>query len=135
MKKQLNYLLIAVAITLLAIPAMAANTITASGNVITITSIDSDWTWSDTISSTDYPYGIKLVSITFVPGAASDRCIVKEGSDSGPPFFDSDEMTDNDPRGWPYHQTILKPMLDVSAGTYSAGSKVIIIWQQKGRSY
>ena len=60
MKKQLSYFIIASAVMLLAIPAMAANLVTTSGNVIEISSIDSDWTWSDTITKGINITGVKI---------------------------------------------------------------------------
>ncbi len=102
-----------------------ANEINRVGAVINISDIDSDWLWSYTFP--DYPE-IKIQSIQFNPGAVDDHCVIKNGSDTGPPFFDvTGEDADYDQRNKPYHGAKLMPVLDFSDGTYSAGSSVQII--------
>jgi len=103
---------------------MAANTVSRSGNVITISSIDSDWLWSDT-----FPLLAKVpvIAIFFKGAAADDACVIKEGSASGPAFFDVKVNDSYDQRQGLYGGAKLRPVLDYSAGTYTAGSTVTII--------
>lgn len=105
-----------------------ANTINLSGNVIEISSIDSDWYWYDTlVAFATSKVGIPIHSIQFVPGATDDRCVIKNGSATAAVFFDrtAENVYDNDQ--YRYDGEELKPFLDVSAGVYSADAKVIII--------
>lgn len=107
----------------LSFEAQAANTVTRTGNVIYITDIDSDWSWSDTFPN----YGKILVkSIQFNGAQADDQCVIKEATDSGAPLFDVTVEDAYDQRFKPFG-VLLRPVLDYSAGTYTAGSKVIII--------
>lgn len=118
------FLLFSLCAWLLAPCAFAANTVTISGNVITISTIDSDWSWSD-----DYPSSATLPigGIIFVPGATDDVCVIKEGSAAGAELFEVRSADVYDQKGFSYGGAKLRPVLDVSAGTYSAGSKVVII--------
>lgn len=104
--------------------AFAANTIIVTGNKVHITDIDSDWSWSDSYPQYAYPY---LVSIQFNPAAADDQCIIKEGSDSGAPFFDVTAIDEYNQKAKMIN-VYSKPVLDFSDGTYSAGSSVILIF-------
>jgi len=127
MKKRILFseLITCLLMAIWAAPAPAVNTVTVSGNVISITAIDSDWSWDD-----DFPNhlaGLRISSIQFVPGADDDRAIIEEGDDSGPEAFDSDTCSINQPRIKYFNGTQLRPVLDFDAGTYSTGAKVIII--------
>ena len=104
--------------------AYAENTINRRGNAITISSIDSDWSWSDTFPN----YArIKIVSIQFNGGAADDQCVIKNQLDTGPHIFDVTVADTYDQRYKLYMGTSLQPVLDYDAGTYSAGATVIFI--------
>ncbi len=112
-----------------AIPAVDANTITYSEGTFTLTisGINSDWTWTDTFPTK--LNGIRVHSIRFNPGAANDRCIINAGSVSGGDLFDSSVATDSSEGSIQYYpsELRLKPVLDVSDGTYNASAKVTII--------
>jgi len=57
------------------IPAYSfgATVITSVQQVIEITTIDADWIWTDTFKNAPRKDGLKIVSIVFRPGAASDK--------------------------------------------------------------
>ena len=107
----------------------AANTITHSGNVIEITNIDSDWTWTDTLTAlTD---GIWVKSIQFNPGATDDVLVIKEGSDTGPKilYFKCVDTYDQRCKYFNHRNNVLlKPVFDYSDSTISAGASIIIIY-------
>ena len=124
MKKIISTIIaLGLALCLVVTPAWAANTALRSDGTVVISSIDSDWLWTDIFSSATS--GMRLVSIRFNPGAADDRCVIKAGSDTGIALFDSGKCVDEyDPRIEYYHGAIRRPVLDFSAGTYSSGSTV-----------
>ncbi len=103
-----------------------ANQVDRTKNVITISSIDSDWSWSDTFPNYNE---VRLQQIRFYPGAVDDVCIIKEGSDSATAahVFEYTASVDTLPAVDYYHGTGSSPVLDFSAGTYSSGSSVTII--------
>lgn len=101
--------------------AYGANTITRTGNFVTIEDIDSDWLWSDTFPN----YGsVRLIGIQFNPGAADDQCVILENTVSGSPIMDVTALDVYDQRYKPVGVNA-RPVLDVSAGTYSSGAQVI----------
>ena len=106
-------------IVLLLLPslAMAANTVTSNGQIVEISSIDSDWD-----SQTAYD----VISITFIPGAISDECIIKNGSATGATLFHA-VSGDGEPRVQYYFGETIVPFMDFSDGTFSSGAKVIIL--------
>jgi hypothetical protein len=106
-------------------PSFAANTITETENFITITDIDSDWTW--TANFDEYtPWGVPVISIQFKPAAADDQCVILNGSDTASEVFNVTAETAYDQKIQYFHGTPIKLFLDYSAGTYTAGSIVII---------
>lgn len=79
----------------------------------------------------DLPRGPFVESIEFVPGATTDKCAIFENSASGPQLamFKPDPSTTL-PGKQPlvkYFNRQLRPFIDFSEGSYSAGSSVIII--------
>jgi len=121
--KKFLMVLMAVMLVLAASVAWAANTVNPVEGCVTVSSIDSDYTFATTFPSDTS--GLRLVSIRFNPGAADDVCIIKNGSDTGPELFNSGKCVDEyDPRIEYYHSVIRRPYLDFSAGTYSSGSTV-----------
>lgn len=106
----------------------AANTVTVTGNVIEITDIDSDWSWSDSFPSHE---SLPIGAVIFKPGAADDQCVLEEATTSGASFFDVTASDEYSEKGMNFSGARLRPVLDFSDGTYSAGSKVIIIINDK----
>lgn len=100
-----------------------ANTINTQGAVTTISSIDEDY------DAGDY---LPVQSIRFNP-AGADTCVIKNGSASGPPVFSVECAGSTDDKIQYYDGTLLQPFLDFSAGSFTAGAEVTIIYQ-RGRS-
>ncbi len=106
-----------------------ANTIKYKGFTIEISDIDSDWTWTETVP--DALNGIPINFIQYNPIADGDKCAIYEESIAdGPRCFYVKNDGDDDQKRAPYYGTRMKPILDFSAGTYTAGSTVIIqLWK------
>lgn len=121
LKKVLFSILVSVFI---AAPLYAVNTVTLSGSTITISDIDSDF-----ILGTTYSWmsgGVKLDSVIFIPGAADDECILRDGSLTGPIFFRALAVDAYDEKAWTYKDSPKKVYMEFSDGTYSAGSIIIL---------
>lgn len=104
-------------------PLHAVNTIRKSAGVIELTSVDSNWSYTETY--------VKIHSIMFIPAAADDRCIIRDGSATGPVFFDSNKAIDEyDPKRIAYDGKKFKPYLVVSDGQYGSAARVIIILER-----
>lgn len=104
-----------------------ANTIKYKGFTVEISSIDSDWTWTDTLTDAAFTNGVPINFIQFNPGAADDKCTIYEDNiTDGPVSFYAKCDGDDDMKRAYYHGTRMKPILDYSAGTFSTGSTVII---------
>ncbi len=93
-----------------------ANTITQTRGIFTISAIDSDW---------DLGYDVLLHAIDFTPGAASDQCVIKVGSDAGAVIFNMLSVGGESCIKY-FNGLLTSPYLDVSAGTFSANSLVIV---------
>jgi len=99
-----------------------ANVIATSGSRIVFTTIDTDWKHTDTFSDLEH---IKLDSIIFVPGAASDELIVRDGAIDGPEIIHVLATDTNDQRALYGHGVAVRPFIDVSECTFTAGAKII----------
>jgi hypothetical protein len=119
-----------VAIVLMPMVAFGANTINYTDGVLTLTAIDTDWKWTDLFGGTEYKDGVYIYSITFTPGAQSDRGVFTHTGIDGPEIFNSGVA--QNPGGWyiQYYPTNkkFKIYLDVSDGTYNAACKLTIIF-------
>lgn len=93
-----------------------------SRNQIEISAIDADWTASS------YLY---VNSISFEPGAAGDYLTIKESVDSGPDIVPKMYSVDGSSLVHLFRETRMKPMIDYSECTLSAGHKVIITLSDK----
>lgn len=101
----------------------ASNTVTVTNNTIVISAIDSDWKITDTFTGRSK---FALVFISFIPGASDDKCVILNGTaDTAPVLFQA-TSGDGEERIMYLHGLEVQLYLDFSAGTYSAGSKVII---------
>jgi len=123
--KKLAFALLVLMVT--AAPTWAVNTIVydSGQGIITISAIDADWTWTETLNIAS---GLRIHSIRFNPGAANDRCVINNGSVSGADMFDSSVAQNTGGGTIVYFPPTLryKPILDVSDGTYDAAAKVTI---------
>lgn len=99
-----------------------ANTITRGGSFLTLSTIDTDFVAEDLWDQSAIT-GIPIISIDFVVNAGTDKCIIREGSLTGPIIFSNDagaslfKPIGGDP---------IRPCLDVSEGSYNAGALLII---------
>jgi hypothetical protein len=128
MKKALLTFLL---IILLPVFAFAVTTVTYVEGTYTLTIsaiATNDWLWTDTFP--EKVDGIKVISIRFNPGAASDRCIINAGTTSGADLFDSSVAADSGDGKIQYYDpnVRLKPVLDESDGTYNADAKITIVF-------
>lgn len=111
-----------------------ANTIVSDGHVIDLVAIDTDWNWYDTLTAYGTSkVGVPIQSIQFIPAATDDKCVIKNGSATGPVIFDATGATAYDGKIVYYHGEELKPFLDVGDGSYNAGARVIITLAKRGK--
>jgi hypothetical protein len=123
MKKFLSFMVILGLILSLLSPTYAVNTVRQSGGVIELTAIDTTWYYTDSY--------VKIHSIMFIPAAVDDRCIIRDGSATGPVFFDSNASIDAyDPKRVQYDGNKFKPYLVVGDGQYGSAARVIIILER-----
>jgi hypothetical protein len=103
----------------------AATTVTIGWHTIELTGIDADWTFATQFPAKD---SIKINAIIFQPGAASDKLSIKDNSDSGVEIFPAIPKVDaSDGQIVYYWGQHMRPYIDFSASTLSAGHKVIIL--------
>lgn len=99
-----------------------ANTIISNGRFIDITGAD-----GTTAIDTDYNAGIgQLYSITFIPGGASDRLVVKDGGAAGPQIMNVTVTATSDEQIVYFYGKSATPFIDVSACTLTAGARVLL---------
>lgn len=118
--KRFLVFLVAVGLVLTLLSPALATTVVQSAGVIELTSIDADWSYTTT--------GVKVHSIIFIPAALDDRCLIRDGSATGPVFFDSNKSIDAyDAKRIAYDGREFKPFLKYADGQYGASARVIII--------
>jgi hypothetical protein len=71
--------------------------------------------------------GVPILSIDFVPAAGTDKCVIREGSLTGPIIFSSDFAAGAFPGNFvkDFYGRPIKPCMDVSDGSYNAAALVI----------
>jgi hypothetical protein len=99
-----------------------ANIITRGGSFLTLTSIDTDVLASDLWPEQSVS-GIPVVSIDFAISAGTDKCVIREGSLTGPIIF-SNIAGEHIIK--PFAGKPIRPCLDVSEGSYGATAALII---------
>jgi hypothetical protein len=98
------------------------------GGILELTVIDADWSYKASHPDS-WPDRPKLLSIRFVPGAASDKLVVCQQDDGGPQIFNA-LCADTGSVIEYYHGTIRIPYIDLSLSTLSAGHRVVIsLWR------
>jgi len=111
-----------------------ANTIILNDNIIELKAIDTDWFWYDTLTAFAISkQGVPIHSIHFKPGATGDRCVIRQKgeTDAYPRIFDAACADAYDEKVVYYHGEELKPVLDVSVGSFNAGARLFIILSTK----
>ena len=107
-----------------------ANTVKQEGLTVTITDIDSDWAWTDLSPAHGDSNGVNLSSIQFDPVQVADKCVVKEKDDSSPEMFYALCENAYDQKIKYFHGQLKRPVLDFTAGVFTAGTRVIIeLWE------
>ena len=108
--------------------------IVKDGQVITLTGINANWSWFDDLPAfATSKVGVPIHSIQFKPGAALDRCIIRNLDGSGPSIFDAECKNAYDNKVEYYYGEEMKPFLEVLGGVYNAAARVIIILSTKGK--
>lgn len=94
---------------------------------VTLTSIDADWTWTTDVTEDVHGDGIRVHSIMFYPGAASDKVAILEKDANGTHIFPLVEALGTQ---YPIIHYLggdkVKPFIDFSASVLSAGATVVI---------
>jgi hypothetical protein len=128
MNKLIKSVILAI-ILILAVPVYAANTIDVSndGLTITISNIDSDWTWTDNFTHAKYAAGIRVNYIRFHPGATDDICSIGDSDDAEVYHFYAKCADTYDDRIQYYSGSKLKLKLTVANGTYSTTDDILTI--------
>ena len=134
MNKLIKSVILAI-ILLFAVPVYAANTIDVSddGLTVTISNIDSNWTWTDTFTAAKYEDGIRIASIRFHPGATDDICIIGDTNNADVYHFYVKCADTYDDRIQYYFGSKLKLTLTVATGTYGTADDVLTIqlWRKQ----
>jgi len=104
---------------------MTTTTVTRSTHCIELSTLASDWLWTDTFPGN--AHGIPVWSIHFVATAAADKCILQEDSITGPWVFHRIATAVGDQVPSYFGGRLLKLVLDFSSGIYTALSCIIII--------
>ena len=126
----------------LASNASAVVTVNYSGNVIELTNLDADWSWTTTFpdavgTKREYNHGIRVQTIIFYPSAANDILVLEEGSDTGPEIFPIKCADTYDQRAMPPLNGIrIKPVFDYTDSTIGtpANAKIVIILYKPERT-
>ena len=107
-----------------------ANTTTRTGRFITITGLDDDW-WGNVALGA----AVELLAVQFVPSAASDRMIIRNGGLDNAVIFDSGVTANTNPLrvDMPGSQ-YCNPVIDISDCTLStaANAKVMLLVSKIG---
>jgi hypothetical protein len=127
MRKYLMLVLALVMMVLIWPSHVETITATKKNAVITITTLDADWAWTDTFTSgVEYSAGIKIISIQFNPSATDDICVIEEASDAGPCLFYVKCLDTYDQRIKYYRGARLKPVFDLSDSTITTAANASI---------
>ena len=106
-----------------------ANDVIEKDGILEITGINADWDYkaSKPANWADNP---RLSSITFVPGAASDKLVVRQKEAGGPRRMEVSCADANDQRIKYFHGQHVMPYIDEGNSTLSADHVVIIeLWR------
>ena len=130
--KKFHLFILCIVMVFASFSVVSANTVlyTEGSYTLTISSINADWTWTDTFPGKTK--GIRLLAIRFNPGAANDRCIINSETVSGADLFDSSVAQNTGEGSIQYYDSskLYKPVLDVTDGTYNAAAKVTFIFAE-----
>ena len=105
-----------------------ANTVTRGGMFLTLNDIDTDFLASD-LWPEQAAAGIPIISIDFQPAASTDKCVIREGSLTGPIIFsrdlDADGVWESGGLVKDFGGQPIRPCMVVANGSYDAAALVI----------
>lgn len=103
-----------------------ANTITTGQGIISITNIDSDWSWLTTLPQ--HVAGIRVEEMTFTMLHENDYLVLRDGSASGATIAYFKNLTGTTGTGQTFtpRGIKLRPFLDVSASSPDLNSELLI---------
>ena len=111
-------------------PAWGANTVTNGKNTTIISAIDSDWSFTSRFGKDRHASeGVRVHAIMFFPAATNDVCVIEDAT-TGARIFYAKAADAYDARIVYLNGVKVRPLLDFSDGTYTAGSTVVFIWQE-----
>ena len=116
----------------LSFPAFAANTVNDTGTVgriVEVSAMDSDFVLMTRTGYTQYSTsgGVPIEAVLFFPGAANDILVLRDTAADTGPRIASIQSLDGEPRMLPLRGVKIKPVIDYSDCTLSAGAFVVFI--------
>lgn len=110
--------------------AWGANTITNGKNTTILSAIDSDYSFTTRFGTTTQSReGVRVHAIMFFPAATDDVCSIEDAT-TGAVIFYAKAADAYDARVLYLNGVKIRPMMDFSDGTYTAGSTVVFIWAE-----
>ena len=95
-------------------------------NSVTVSAITEDWDFAETYKQFRN-LGIKLKGIILVPGSGTDVFVIKDGGESGALLYNAAHAT-TVCTVVVYPGTYVKPFIDFSLCTLSAGHSITFLW-------
>lgn len=106
-----------------------ANTITRSKNAVQLSSIDSNWLWSDSFPG--YDNGLHMVTVVFETGITSNNTLIlREGSTTGPQILGVTLANDSFDTYF-FHGALLRPVMLFSEQTFTSGATFSICFERR----
>jgi len=93
------------------------------GPSIEVNTIAADWDYGAVYTAAKNP---RIIALTFIPGDAADKIVVKDGSDTGPVIFKASCVLATDEKVKYFHGEQKRPYVDFDLCTLSAGHKFLI---------
>ena len=126
------FLLVLIAFLLFAHSVQADNTVdhVASSYCINLSSLDSNWAFTETI--TDRAGGLRIFSITFNPGAIGDEAYFRDVDTSGTVIFKPICSSVYEQKCKTFGDKTFQLIFDYDSSTISAGATIEIILSAPG---
>lgn len=109
---------------------MPNTTTHGKGTIHIVPDGSTDWVYGTDVDSNDgFPVsGMILTHIKFIPSAANDRLIVREGSVTGTPFFDSGAVTTVNAVEMSFDRETKRPCIETDDCTFGTPGSCRIIF-------
>ena len=104
---------------------MAVNVYVRSKAALEINTLAADWTWIETWPGDTF--GVAVWSIHFIATGAADKCIIRDGSITGPIIFHRIATAVGDQVPSYFGGNLIQLAIDFSEGIYTAGSSINIV--------